>query len=391
MIEASKTGQKIEIITYGMVGGGGGAFIGDVHRRAIGLDGKAVLTAGCFSRSRDKTLAVGENLHLDNERLYTSYTEMAEAEGKRDDGIDFVSIVAPNNTHFPVAKAFLENGINIVCEKPLTTNADEAEQLAALAAKKDLLFCVTYTYTGCTVVKQAKEMIERGEIGDIRFVHAEYPQEWLAEPIEKNPDNKQAVWRTDPKQTGISNCVGDIGSHIENLVSYVTGLEIESLCARLDKIGEGRILDDNATIMVNYKGGATGVYWSSQIAIGHDNDLSFRIYGSKGSIVWRQETQNYLKVTYLDKPTQTLSRGRDSFFPRAASVCRTPAGHPEGYFEAFATIYSTFIGALAKKKAGEKLTGNDLDFPTPADGIQGVRFIEKCVESSEKGVVWVDY
>lgn len=384
MIEAS-------VIKYGMVGGGEGSFIGDVHRRAIGLDGKAVLTAGCFSRSFEKTAAAGEALHLNKERLYASYTEMAEAEGKRDDGIDFVSIVTPNNTHFSIAKAFLENGINVVCDKPLTTSVAEAEQLKNMSVEKDLLFCVTYTYTGYPAVKQAREMIKKGELGDIRFVNAEYPQEWLSEPIERNPDNKQAVWRTDPAQSGISNCVGDIGSHIENLVSYVTGLKIDTLCARLDKIVEGRLLDDNATIMVNYKGGTTGIYWSSQIASGHDNDLSIRVYGSKGSITWRQEDPNYLKVTYLDKPAMTLSRGRDEFYPRAASICRTPAGHPEGYFEAFGTIYTTFIGALAKKKTGKVLTEDDMDFPTPTDGAQGVRFIEKCVESSEKGAIWINF
>lgn len=391
MIEANISEQRTSIIKYGMVGGGEGAFIGDVHRRAIGLDGKAVLTAGCFSRSKKNTLFTGEALHLEKERLYGSYKEMAEAESRRDDGIDFVSIVTPNNTHFQIAKSFLENGINVVCDKPLTTSAKEAKQLEILATAKDLLFCVTYAYSGYPTVKHAREMIKRGEIGDIRFVNAEYPQEWLSEPIERNPDNKQAVWRTDPKQSGISNCVGDIGSHIENLVSYVTGLEIESLCARLDKIVVGRVLDDNATIMVNYKGGSTGIYWSSQIAVGHDNDLSIRVYGSKGSIFWRQEDPNYLKVSYLDKPTQIQSRGRDSFHPRAAEVIRTPAGHPEGYFEAFGTIYSTFIGALSKKKSGISLSENDLDFPTLSDGATGIKFIEKCVESSDKGSIWINF
>ncbi|HAK47381.1 MAG TPA: oxidoreductase [Spirochaeta sp.] len=391
MIEASKGGAKAGIIRYGMVGGGEGAFIGDVHRRAIGLDGKAILTAGCFSRSLDNTIASGEALHLERERLYSSYEAMAKAESGRADGIDFVSIVTPNNTHFAIAKTFLENGINVVCDKPLTTDAAEAEQLSKLAIDKNLLFCVTYTYTGYPAVKHAREMIKRGDIGAVRFVNAEYPQEWLSEPIEKNPDNKQAVWRTDPKQSGISNCVGDIGSHVENLASYITGLEIESLSARLDKIVEGRLLDDNATIMVNYSSGATGVYWCSQIAIGHDNDLSIRVYGSKGSLEWRQEDPNYLKVTMLDKPTQTLSRGRDEFYPRPTAVIRTPSGHPEGYFEAFGTIYTTFINALAKKRAGEKLTEDDLDFPTPAAGAQGVRFIEKCVESSSKNAAWTKF
>lgn len=391
MIEASKNSGKADIIRCGMVGGGEGAFIGDVHRRAIGLDGKAILTAGCFSRNLKNTIASGKALHIDQERLYASYEEMAKSEAARVDGIDFVSIVTPNNTHFAIAKTFLENGINVVCDKPLTTNAKEAMQLAALAAEKDLLFCVTYTYTGYPAVKQAREMVKRGDIGDIRFVNAEYPQDWLSEPVEKDPNNKQAAWRTDPKQSGISNCVGDIGSHAENLASYITGLEVETLCARLDKVVEGRVLDDNATIMVNYSSGATGVFWCSQIAAGHDNDLSIRVYGSKGSISWRQEDPNYLKVSMLNSPTQILSRGRDQFYPRPTSVIRTPAGHPEGYFEAFATIYTTFIGALVKKKAGEKLTKDNLDFPTPAAGAQGVRFIEKCVESSNKGAVWIKF
>ncbi|MBI9107374.1 MAG: Gfo/Idh/MocA family oxidoreductase [Spirochaetales bacterium] len=391
MIEASKSGGKADIIRYGMVGGGEGAFIGEVHRHAVGLDGKAVLTAGCFSRSMENTLSTGEALNIEKKRLYPSYPEMAKAEADRTDGIDFVSIVTPNNTHFAIARTFLENGINVVCDKPLTTSASEAEQLLKLAAEKGLLFCVTYTYTGYPAVKHAREMVKRGDIGEIRFVNAEYPQEWLAEPIENNPDNKQAVWRTDPKQSGISNCLGDIGSHVENLASYITGLDIDSLCARLDKIVEGRVLDDNATIMVNYTSGATGVYWSSQIAAGHDNDLSIRVYGSKGSLSWRQEDPNYLKVTYLDKPKQILSRGRDEFYPRPTSVIRTPSGHPEGYFEAFATIYTTFIGALVRKKAGETLTENDLDFPTPVEGSQGVKFIEMCVESSEKGAIWIKF
>ncbi len=391
MIEASKSSGKSGIIRYGMIGGGEGAFIGDVHRKAIGLDGKAVLTAGCFSRNYENTLATGEALHLDSERLYKTYTEMAKAEGAREDGIDFVSIATPNNTHYEIAKTFLENGINVVCDKPLTTKSEEADTLTKLAAQKDLLFCVTYTYTGYPAVKHAREMVRRGDIGEIRFVNAEYPQEWLSEPVEKDPNNKQAAWRTDPKQSGIANCTGDIGSHIENLASYITGLEIESLSARLDKVVEGRVLDDNATIMVNYKGGAKGLYWASQIAIGHDNDLKIRVYGSKGAISWKQEDPNYLKVTTLDKPAQTLSRGRDAMYPRPTAVIRTPSGHPEGYFEAFATVYTTFINALAKKKAGGKLTEDDLDFPAPSAGAQGIKFIEKCVESSEKGSAWIKF
>ena len=391
MVEAGKNSEAAGTIRYGMVGGGSGAFIGEVHRKAIGLDSKAVLTAGCFSRSLPLTLKAGEALGLDKSRLYESYLEMARVEAKRDDGIDFVSIVTPNSSHFTIARAFLENGINVVCDKPLTTNYDEAVQLNELAEKKSLLFAVTYTYTGYPAIKQAREMIKKGELGEIRFVNAEYPQEWLAEPIEKDPNNKQAVWRTDPAQSGISNCVGDIGSHIENMISYVTGLEIESLSARLDKMVEGRKLDDNAVIMLNYKGGAKGVYWSSQIAWGHDNDLSFRIFGSEGAVSWRQENPNYLKIAKKREHVKTSSRGRDDYYNHPGSYVRIPPGHPEGYFEAFANIYSTFIDALTAKKNGRTPTVEQLDFPTSMDGARGVKFIEKCVESSGKDSSWVEF
>jgi len=382
MIEGGK-------IRYGMVGGGTGSFIGEVHRKAMGLEGQSVLTAGCFSRSLPRTLETGKALHLDSNRLYESYLEMAETEAAREDGIDFVSIVTPNSSHYMIARTFLEHGIHVVCDKPLATDSREARELAELAEKKNLLFAVTYTYTGYPAVKQAREMIRKGEIGDIRFIHAEYPQEWLAEPVEEGGDNKQAGWRTDPAQSGISNCVGDIGSHVENMVSYVSGLEIETLSARLDRMVEGRRLDDNATIMVNYEGGAKGVYWCSQIAWGHDNDLSFRIYGSEGSISWRQEECNYLKVARKGEAVQVLSRGRDGFYDHPGSYVRIPSGHPEGYFEAFANIYGTFIKALGTLKAGGTPSVEELDFPGPLDGAQGVRFIEKCVESSGQNAAWV--
>lgn len=390
MIEGSRTGNADPIVTFGMVGGGEGAFIGDVHRRAIALDGKARLVAGCFSRDKKTTLATGEGLHLDRERLYASYTDMAAAESARDDGIDFVVVVTPNASHYPIAKAFLEKGIHVVSDKPLTTDLSQAEELDRLAKEKGLLFAVTYTYSGYPAVKHAKAMIAAGEIGTIRFVNAEYPQEWLADKIEDS-GQKQASWRSDPSQSGISNCVGDIGSHIENTVAYITGLDIQRLSARLDTFVEGRILDDNATIMVDYVGGAKGLYWCSQVAVGHDNDLSVRIYGSQGTIRWRQENPNYLEVITKDKPATTISRGRDGLKARAESLVRIPAGHPEGYFEAFANIYKTFVDALIKKASGATLDGDDLDFPSAAAGAQGVKFIEKCVESAKKDASWLDF
>jgi predicted dehydrogenase len=299
-------------------------------------------------------------------------------------------VVTPNGVHHAAAKAFLSRGIHVVCDKPLTFEVAEAEELAALARKKDLLFAVTYTYTGYPAVKQAREMIARGDIGQLRFIAAEYLQEWLATPLEKQ-GQKQAAWRADPVQTGKSNCVGDIGSHVENMVSYLTGLKIASLCARLDTLVQGRTLDDNASILVNYVGGARGLYCASQIAVGYDNGLRVRIFGSTGSIQWSQENPNYLTVARLGKPAETVSRGRDPFYPHAQGYSRIPSGHPEGYFEAFANIYRTYCAALARRKAGVPLAEADLDFPKVEDGISGVRFIQRCVESSSRGAVWVDF
>ena len=390
MIEASATNAAAVKPTYGMVGGGRGAFIGDVHRRAVALDGKAQLVAGCFSTDYDNTLATGAELGLDGSRLYKTYEAMARAEATREDGIDFVVIVTPNFVHYSAAKAFLEAGIHVVCDKPLTFEVEEAQELADLAASKKLLFGVTYTYTGYPMAKQAREMIANGDLGAIRFVNAEYPQDWLAAKLEE-AGNKQAEWRTDPARTGKSNCVGDIGSHIANMVSFMTGLKITKLCARLDTFVEGRPLDDNASIMLEYEGGAKGLYWSSQIAVGHDNGLRVRVYGEKGGLEFFQENPNYLTVTHMDRPTEILSRGRDELYPDAAKFTRIPSGHPEGYFEAFANVYSGFVDALVKVKVGGPIEYNELEFPSVAAGLEGVRFIGKCVESSQKGAVWVDF
>ena len=389
MIEGQASGTKTPKLRYGMVGGGPGAFIGDVHRKAVAMDGKAEIVCGSFSQSYDNTLATGDTLGLTRERLYRTFEDMIRTEAKRTDRPDFISIVTPNSTHYAAAKLALEHGFAVVCEKPLATSSRDAEDLARLVREKGLLFCVTYAYSGYPIVKHIRDMIARGELGEIRFVNGEYPQEWLATKLE-DTGQKQAAWRTDPKLAGASNCVGDIGSHIEFMVGHMTGLRIESLCARLDRFGTGRPLDDNATIMVNYNGGATGVYWSSQVALGHDNALRLRVYGTKGAVEWFQETPNTARVSFLDRPTGTLSRGRDPMSPRAQSLSRLPSGHPEGYFEGFANIYSTFITALAKKLRGEALTADDLDFPGVDEGVQGVKYIEKCVESSAKGSIWLD-
>jgi predicted dehydrogenase len=389
MIEGQASEAKSPKLRYGMIGGGQGGFIGDVHRKAIAMDGKAEIVCGAFSQSYDNTLATGESLGIPKERLYRGFEEMLRGESQRHDRPDFISIVTPNSTHFPAAKMALEHGFSVVCEKPLTTSASDALDLACLVRETGLSFCVAYAYSGYPIVKHLRDMIHGGEIGDIRFVNGEYPQEWLVTKLE-DAGQKQAAWRTDPKLAGISNCVGDIGSHIEFMAAYMTGLEIDSLCARLDRFGPGRSLDDNATILVNYKGGARGIYWSSQIAAGHDNALRLRIYGTKGAIEWSQETPNTARVSFLDRPSGTISRGRDPMSPRAQSVSRLPSGHPEGYFECFANLYTTFITALGKKLRGEALSGDDLDFPSVDDGVRGVRFIGKCVESSARGAIWLD-
>jgi predicted dehydrogenase len=388
MIEGQASGARSPKLRYGMIGGGRGAFIGDVHRKAIAMDGQAEIVCGTFSQSYENTLATGDALGLPKERLYRTFTEMVHGESQRHDRPDFLIIVTPNSTHHPAAKLALEHGFSVVCEKPLATSSAAAAELACLVRETGLLFCVTYAYSGYPVVKHLRDLIAAGEIGEVRFVNGEYPQEWLATKLE-DTGQKQAAWRTDPALAGGSNCVGDIGSHIEFMAAYMTGLEMESLCARLDRFGPGRPLDDNATVLVNFKGGARGVYWSSQIAAGHDNALRLRIYGTKGAVEWFQETPNTARVSFLDRPSGTISRGRDPMWPRGQSLSRLPSGHPEGYFESFANIYATFITALGKKLRGEPLAGDDLDFPTVDDGVRGVRYIEKCVESSAKGAIWL--
>jgi len=375
-------------LTYGMVGGGIGSFIGEVHRTAIRMLGNIDLVGGSFSRNYDNSLKTGESLGLQKERIYKDYIEMAEKEGKREDKIDFVSIVTPNNLHYPVAKKFLENGINVICEKPLVFEPSEAEELTRIAKANGLILAVTYTYSGYPMVKEAREMVRNGSIGNIRFIHGEYTQDWLASRVEEV--NKQASWRVDPNYAGKSNVVGDIGSHIENVVSYISGLEITSLCANLDTFVDGRKLDDNAVILLNFNNGAKGIYWCSQIAIGHDNDLKIRIYGDKGSLEWRQEEPNQLRFTKLGESTQIISRGRTELHPNVKPFSKLPSGHPEGYFEAMSNIYSSIYNAIVAKKQGIDFSQSEFDFPKGEDGLKGVTFINKCVESSLNSGAWVN-
>jgi predicted dehydrogenase len=388
MIESSKGNVRGQILKYGMIGGGGGSFIGDVHRKAAAFDGKCQLMAGCFSRSYENTLSTGINLILDQDRLYKSIQEMAIQEGKREDKLDFVAIVTPNYAHYEAAKAFLQQGINVVCEKPIVFTVEEAVELKQLAKDKGLLFCSFYAYSGNPMVKQARKLVQDGKIGDIIMVMGEYAQDWLIEPLETE-GQKQAAWRTDPAASGISNCIGDIGSHIEHTVSYITGLKIDSLCAKLDIIGKGRTLDTNGSILLKYTNGASGVYWASQVAIGNDNGLKVRIFGTKGSIEWVQEDGNNLRVTYLGQPIQLLSRGHG--YLDAVAAARTPSGHQEGYYEAFANVYKKFATALINKKEGLLLNNEEMDFPDAEAGIDGVKFIVNSVKSSNLGAVWVKY
>ena len=375
-------------LKFGMVGGGQGAFIGDVHKKSAMMDGMAVLVAGCFSRNYENTLATGAMWGVDSERLYKTYDEMAEKESEREDGIDFAIVVTPNYAHYPAVKAFLEKGIHVVCDKPLALSSEQGEELKRIAEQKNLLLCVTYTYTGYPMVRQMRDMIANGDIGAIRVVSGRYIQGWLASEIEME-GQKQAAWRCDPKLSGISNATGDIGTHLETLISYTTGLEIESLCANLRPIGAHRELDNDGEILVKYKGGATGMLWCSQVAIGYDNDLRITICGEKGSIEWIQENPNYLRVDMAGEPTRIMSRGNGYFYPSVNNMNRIPAGHVEGHFVSFANVYKAFCTALNNKYAGNP--DADVLYPGVDYGIEGNRFVEKCVESSRQGSVWVQF
>ena len=377
-------------LRYGMVGDSLGAFIGAVHRNAIALEETAELVAGCFSSHDEKNKETGSFYRITEDRVYSDYREMAQKEAKREDGIDFVAIVTPNATHYEVAKAFLEAGIHVSCEKPLCFTIEQAEELQALAKEKNLLFAVTYTYTGYAMVKQAKELVEKGEIGEIINVNAEYLQDWLIDKIGGGSQSttKLSVWRTNPKKSGISNCVGDIGTHIEDTVSYITGMHPKRVVAVLDNYGMD--LDLNANMLVEYENGAHGVYSCSQVCAGHLNGLVIRIFGTNGAIEWVQEDPNYLKVTKKGQPVQTYHRGTGYVTGRAAELNHIPSGHPEGLTYAFANIYHAFMGAVLKRANGQEIVPEDLDFPKVEDGVMGVRFIHAAVESSSHGAAWTE-
>lgn len=374
-------------VKYGMVGGSLHAFIGEVHRKAINFDPRAELVAGCFSRNPEYEQETAETYCIDPSRRYTNYQEMAEKESTRADGIDFVCICTPNCLHYEVAKTFLQKGINVVCEKPLCFGVDEALELEKIAKENNLVFGVTYTYTGYTISKVMKEMIENGKIGKIATINAEYVQDWLIDELSSQDSEEKnlSVWRKDPKFSGISNCVGDIGTHIENYVHYVTGLDIKRVCAVTNNYGHK--LDLNANILLEYEGGITGAYWCSQIAAGRLNGLSVRIYGSEGSLEWEQHYPDYLKYTPRGQAPQILSRGNGYIQESAGGYSRIPAGHPEGLHIAFANIYKNIITAVIRRKNNEDF--HDLDFPTVTDGMHGVKFVHAVIESGKNDSKWV--
>jgi len=380
-------------LRYGMIGGGRGAFIGAVHRIAAHMDGKARLVAGAFSSDPERSKASAADLFVKPDRAYGSYQEMIKAEAKLPPGqrLDFIVIVTPNHQHFPPAKLCLEAGFNVVLDKPATFNLAEAKQLRAIVRKSKKVFVLTHNYTGNVMVKQARELVRNGTVGDIRKVVVEYPQGWLSTFVEAAGEAaKQAAWRTDPKRSGAAGCIGDIGTHAENLARYITGLEIDSLCADLTTFVKGRKLDDDGNILVRYKGGAKGVLHSSQISIGDENMLNIRVYGTKAGLEWRQEFPNELVVKYGDKPREIWRRGNGYICDQGKKFTRIPAGHPEGYLEAFANIYLEAFRAIEAELAGKPLP-KDLDYPTVDDGVYGMAFIETVVKSSKLGAKWLKF
>jgi len=376
-------------VRMGMVGGGRGAFIGAVHRMAAAIDGEIELVCGAFSSSAKKSKLSGEDLYLHKNRVYGSYEEMIQKEAQLPLGerMDFVSIVTPNHMHFGPAKMALENGFHVVCDKPLTFNMKEAKALQKLVEKTGLLFALTHNYTGYPMVKQAKSMIAKNKIGKVRKVVVEYPQGWLSTFVE-GTDSKQAAWRTDPKRSGIAGAMGDIGTHAENLAEYITGLKIKKMCADLSILVEGRKLDDDGNVLLEFDNGAKGILSASQIAAGEENNLRIRIYGEKAGLDWRQMEPNTLIVRWLNKSTEIMRTGVGNLSPEAQAHTRLPGGHPEGYLEAFANIYRNFAKCVQARLQNKKPNKLYTDFPTVDDGVRGMKFIEKVVASSKSKSKW---
>ena len=377
-------------LRLGMVGGGQGAFIGGVHRIAARLDDHYELVAGAFTSDPERSRASAAALHVSADRAYPDYQSMAEAERAREDGIDVVAIVTPNHLHFEVAKTFLEAGIDVICDKPMTTNLTEAEELQQLVKRSGRFFGLTHNYSGYSLIRQARDMILAGELGELRVVQVEYPQDWLATRLEE-AGVKQAEWRTDPQRSGPAGCLGDIGTHAYHLLCFVTGLKLEALAADLHTFVEGRALDDNVHMLLRFQGGARGMLWSSQVAPGNENGLRLRVYGSHGGLEWRQEEPNELIFSPQGGQPRRLTRHGPGLGETAMASVRIPPGHPEGYLEAFAQLYSDFAAHLRACRGGPEVADHQRNVPGVEDGVDGVRFITKALESSRAGGSWVAF
>ena len=373
-------------LKFGMVGGADGSFIGGVHRRGAGYDGLAELAAGCFSRNPEKNGKAGAAFGIDPSRIYTDYKAMAAAEGAREDGIDFVTVATPNNSHYEISKAFLEAGISVACDKPFTFTSGEALELTKLAESRGLYIMISYTYTGYAMVRHARKLIDSGAIGDIFMVNAEYLQGWGGN---SEALKMRAEKRGNPAVFGPASTLSDVGTHIEATVREMTGLEIKRLTARMEDVGK-LARDTSDTVMLEFEGGASGLYWASQISIGYNNGFKIRVFGSKGTLEWYQEDPNYLKIATLEHPPYAISSG-SAFTPKDECGWRLPAGHPEGFYEAFANLYTPFERAILKSKNGEKVAPEELTFTDGMNGYYGMRFVERCLESVQKGGVWVDW
>jgi len=373
-------------IRYGMVGGGEGAFIGAVHRLAARMDDHYDLVAGALSAAPEKAIRSAKALGIAEDRCYGDYEAMAAAEKARKDGIEAVAIVTPNHIHVPAAKAFLKAGIHVICDKPLSTSLRDALSLEKLVKSSGLVFCLTHNYTGYPMVRHARQMVEQGALGDLRVVQVEYPQDWLTEPIERT-GQKQAAWRTDPKQSG-GGAIGDIGTHAHNLAAFVSRLELDAVLSDVDTFVKGRKVDDNVNVLLRFKGGAKGMLWASQVAVGNENNLKLRVYGTKGGLEWHQEHPNHLYWYPYGQPQQLLTRGSPAANAAAGRVTRVPPGHPEGYLEGFANIYTEAAHSIRAARSRKKPDKAVL-FPSIGDGVKGMAFIEAVLKSSAKGGKWV--
>ena len=379
-------------LRMGMVGGGRGAFIGGVHRMAAALDGQIELVCGAFSSSPEKSKASAEDLYISPDRAYANFEEMImkEKELPEDVRMDFVSIVTPNHVHFAPAKMALENGFHVICDKPLCFDMEEAHELKKVVADTGMIFALTHNYTGYPMVKQGRQMIKHGDIGDVRKVVVEYPQGWLSTKVE-DTDSKQAAWRTDPKRSGIAGAMGDIGTHAENLAEYMTGLQIKELCADISTFVDGRLLDDDGSILLRFDNGAKGILFASQIAAGEENSLNIRIYGTKAGLEWHQMEPNTLLVKPLEGPIKILRTGVGPLYPEAEQAARIPAGHPEGYLEAFANVYKYFAHCIHARIHGVEPDPIMCDFPSVDDGVRGMQFIYSAIDSGKSDQKWVKF